>query len=122
MTIDPKVSFYFGVWTSILLLVASGGISFDGVLPVAYVPLITKWCAILGAINSTILTAANGYSSNKTGPLAPLPTSSITPTVVKVLLAAFARSLIFLAPSGAHAQTRALKFVPALATAPPLVS
>jgi hypothetical protein len=99
MTIDPKVSFYFGVWTSILLLVASGGVSFEGVLPAAYVPLITKWCAILGTVNSTILTAANGYSSNKTGPLA----SSATAAVVNVLLAAFALSLIFLASSGAPA-------------------
>jgi hypothetical protein len=105
MTIDPRISFYFGIWTSILLLVASGTISFDGALPAAYVPLITKWCAILGAVNSTILTAASGYSSTKPGPLAaPTPPASIPPTIVRILLAAFVLSLFLASGSGAMAQ------------------
>lgn len=105
MSIDPRVAFWFGVWTSILLLVASGTINFTGALPDAWVPIITKWCAILGAINSTILTAASGYSSSKTGPMVNLPSPSSASTVVKILIAAFALSL-FLASGPAMAQAR----------------
>lgn len=103
MTIDPKISFWFGVLTSIMLMVASGAINFDGALPAAYVPLVTKWCSILGAINSVVLTAASGYSSSKAGPMTAAP-GPITPTVVKILIAAFVLSVMFLA-SPASAQT-----------------
>jgi hypothetical protein len=102
MTIDPRIAFWFGVWTSILLLIASGTISFEGALPSLYVPLITKWCAILGAINSTILTAASGYSSNRQGPMVTVP-ASLTGPVVKILIAAFALSM-FLAGNPADAR------------------
>ena len=111
MTIDPKISFWFGVWTSILLLVASGTINFDGALPAAYVPLITRWCSILGTINSAILTAASGYSSSKPGPLTSAAPPSITPTVVKVLLAAFALSFLLAGGSPAHARAKPHKHV-----------
>src|SRR3954471_12100669 len=104
VSIDPKISFWFGVWTSIMLLVASGVINFDGALPAAYVPLITKWCSILGTINSAILTAASGYSSSKPGPLSPAATVSITPTIVKILIATFVLSMLF-STDPASAQT-----------------
>jgi hypothetical protein len=107
MTIDPRIAFWFGVWTSVLLLVASGTINFTGALPDVYVPIITKWCAILGAINSTILTAATGYSGNKAGPLvsAPLPPAA---TVAKILIVAFVLSAL-LGSGSAQAQTQGLK-------------
>lgn len=98
--IDPKLTFYFGVWTSVLLLVASGTINFTGALPDLWVPIVTKWCGILGAINSTILTAASGYSSNKTGPMVSVPA-----TVIKVLIVAFALSFLIGIPS-AQAQVK----------------
>jgi hypothetical protein len=53
------------------------------------VPLITRWCSILGTINSAILTAASGYFSSKPGPMVATAPPLITPTIVKILLAAF---------------------------------
>lgn len=109
MTIDPRIAFWFGVWTSVLLLVASGTVNLTGALPDLWVPVITKWCAILGAINSTILTAASGYSSNKSGPMVSIPAL----TVVKILLIAFLPlavvvALVATAPSAEAAQLKPL--------------
>jgi hypothetical protein len=117
MQIDPKLSFYFGVWTSILLMIASAGVNFfDGALPAAYIPIIVKWCSILGTINSAILTAASGYSSNKFGPMVSAPIAPTAQAVVKVLLVAFALSM-FLAGNPAMAQgPRAVR----QASAPPV--
>lgn len=103
MSIDPRFAFYFGVWTSVLLLVASGTINFTGALPELWVPIVTKWCGILGAINSTILTAASGYSSSKPGPMVNLP-ASVTQPAVKILLVAFALSFL-VAGGSAQAQS-----------------
>lgn len=105
MTIDPRITFWFGAWTSVLLLVASGTINFTGALPELWVPVVTKWCGILGAINSTILTAASGYSSNKSGPMVSTP-MSFTPTIVKVLLVAFALSFLVASNQAQAAEVR----------------
>jgi hypothetical protein len=68
----------------------------------------------LGAINSTILTAASGYSSNKTGPMVNA-TTDVTKAIVKVLIVAFAVSM-FLAGGSAQAATK--KATPAAAPTP----
>jgi hypothetical protein len=99
--IDPRVSFWFGVFTSVLLLIASGTISLEGALPEAWVPVITKWCAILGAINSTILTAASGYSSNKSGPLANGIPAQVAKALILVAMIVIG-SIAMMSPS--HAQ------------------
>ena len=102
--IDPRIVYYFGVWTSILLGIASAGTSFfDGALPAAYIPVIVKWCGILGFVNSVILTGGTGFSSSKAGPLVgtSLP-PAVPPTIAKGLLIAFA--LLQFIP-GAQAQT-----------------
>ena len=94
MTIDPRVSFWFGVLTSVLLMISNAGTSFfSGALPVDWIPFIVKSCSILGMVNSCILTAANGYSGPNLGPLVK-PPSSLTNTVVKILLIAFALSFL----------------------------
>jgi hypothetical protein len=105
MSIDPRFVTVFGTWTSILLLIAAAGPQFfDGALPAWLVPMVVKWCAILGAINSCVLTGGSGFSSAKAGPwtnAAP----PIVPTIVKILIAAFVLSL-FLPMSEAMAQTK----------------
>jgi hypothetical protein len=94
--------FWFGVWTSILLLIAAGTINFTGALPDAWVTPLTKWCAIFGAINNTILTAAKfrGYLNDKAAAIVPS-----TAAVAKVLVAAFVLSM-FLAGGSAQAQSK----------------
>ena len=102
MSIDPKVAFWFGVLTSILLMIASAGTNFfAGALPAEYIPFIVKWCSILGTINSCVLTAANGYSGPGSGPLVKA-VPSFTPTVVKVLLVAFVLSFLVASNSFAN--------------------
>src|ERR1700694_488671 len=92
--------FWFGVWTSILMLVVAGAINFTGAIPDAWVPVVTKWCAIFAAANNAILTAAKfrGYLSAKAAAI--VPDAS---TVAKILIAAFVLSM-FLANGSAQAQ------------------
>lgn len=93
MTIDPKVTFYFGVWTSVLLMIASAGTNFfAGALPADWIPFIVKWCSILGTVNSCVLTAANGYSGPNAGPLVKVP--NIPQTIARILIFAFAVSFL----------------------------
>lgn len=78
--ISPKVSFWFGVWTSVLLLVASGTVGLTNVFPHDWVPYVQGWASFLGAVNSVVLTALHGYSGATSGPLVEAP-PKITPAV-----------------------------------------
>jgi hypothetical protein len=69
MQIDPKVTFWFGVFTSLLLGVATGAVHLPATVPAPWAEDITSWCAFLLWINTTILTAMTGYSSSRSGPL-----------------------------------------------------
>jgi hypothetical protein len=71
MQIDPKITFWLGVYTSILLGIATGAVHLPTNLPVILVQDITSWAAFLGWINTVILTAMSGYSSHNAGPLVP---------------------------------------------------
>lgn len=66
--ISPKFSFWFGVWTSLIGLVAAGTVQLAG-LPAEWVPLVKTWSLNFVAINNVILTALHGYSSSQAGPL-----------------------------------------------------
>lgn len=104
MQIDPKYSFWFGVFTSILLGLATGAVNLPSSIPHDIATQITGWCAFFGWINSVILTALNGYSSSKSGPLTAIPAPAPT-TIAKVLIVAFALSFL-LAGAPANAQTK----------------
>lgn len=107
--IDPRFVTIFGVWTSILLMIAGFGPSFfEGALPPAIGAMIVRWCAIFGAINSVMLTGGSAFSSAKPGPMINASPPSITPTIVKILLFAFVLSF-FLPNGSAMAQTHKLK-------------
>lgn len=69
MSVNPKFSFWFGVWTSILLLIASGSVKLTNVFPDQWIPYVTGWSMFLGAMNSVVLTALHGLSSDIAGPL-----------------------------------------------------
>jgi hypothetical protein len=93
--IDPKAVTIFGMWTSILMMIAATGQPFfDGALPHAWVPIVTKWCMILAAINSVILTGGSAFSSPKAGPWVSTQPVSVTGAVIKVLLVACALSFL----------------------------
>jgi hypothetical protein len=100
MSIDPRLVFWFGVWTSVLLGLATGAVHLPNTFSKEMAEAITSWAAFLGWMNTIFLTAASGYSSPRPGPLVGPPPS--TTTVVKVLLVAFALSfLVAVNPTGA---------------------
>lgn len=49
-----KMTAVFATMTTIEMLIASGQISLDGALPVAWIPYIVKWCAILVVVNQVL--------------------------------------------------------------------
>lgn len=92
--IDPKFTFWFGVWTNVLLLVASLGVDQAPHVVAQYAPTVQWFCMALYKINNAVLTGLVGLSSTQAGPLIKVPPSS----VVKVLIIAFVISLFL--PSG----------------------
>jgi hypothetical protein len=70
MKVDPVVTFWLGVVTTITLAVGQGTIHLTGIVPPGWESYITGWAAIVSLVNSTILTALAGVSSSKSGPLA----------------------------------------------------
>ena len=84
MQIDPKYTFWFGVWTSILVGIAGGAVKFTNMIPDAYALRVVAWAAFFAFVNNIVLTGLSGLSSSKTGVFVapPAPTSG-TPTLVK---------------------------------------
>jgi hypothetical protein len=109
--------FWFGVWTSILLLGACGTISFTDWFSPEVASKIAKACAALAAINNVVLTAAKyrGYLDAKTAAIVP-----IAATVAKVLIAAFALSFLVANGSAMAATIKPLKTAPVATATDPL--
>ncbi len=74
MKIDPVFTFWLGVVTTIMQGVATGTVHLTALVPDAYIPIVTGWLSLFVFINMSLLTALTGFSSNKSGPLAPPPT------------------------------------------------
>lgn len=83
--IDPKIPFWFGVWTSILMVIAQGTIKFPGV-PAEYATMISGYAFDFATINGIILTAMTGISSAARGPLV----GAAIPPAAKMAIAFFA--------------------------------
>ncbi len=71
--VDPKLTFWFGVLTSILLGVGSNAVHLPAGISPEIASEITSWCSFFGWINTMILTAGSGLSGPKSGPLVPGP-------------------------------------------------
>lgn len=74
MKVDPAITFWLGVITTIAQGVASGTVHLTGLISAEYIPVVTGWLGLAVFCNMTLLTALNGFSSSKTGVLAPPPT------------------------------------------------
>lgn len=74
--VDPKFTFYLGVWTNLLLFVAGYGVDHAPVLVAQYAPTVQWVCGMLGQANGVILTALVGISSRQPGPLVAPPKGS----------------------------------------------
>lgn len=105
MTIDPRIAFWFGVWTFLLLGLANGSGHLPSTFSKETADQIISWAGFLAWINSGVLTAASGYSSSRTGPMvnAVIPPGTKAAIILAIVLGSF------LAAPSAHAQ---IKFKP----------
>lgn len=74
MKVSPTVIFWISLFTTIGQGIASGTVHLTGLIPADKIPLVTGWLGFLVFCNMSFLTAMNGFSSSKSGPLAPAPT------------------------------------------------
>lgn len=102
--IDPKWVFYLGIAVTIEQGIGQGSVKLTNVFPDAWAPFIVGWCTLLAFVGNIVMTALAGYSSNRSGPLVNAP--SVTPTIVKVLIAAFLLSTFLAIPSAQAQQPR----------------
>ena len=76
MKINPVVTFWVSLVTTIAQGFASGTVHLTGLIPADAIPYVTGWLGVLVFINMSVLTAMSGMSGPGTGPLAPPPTIS----------------------------------------------
>jgi hypothetical protein len=74
MKVDPATLFWISLCTTILQGITSGTVHLTGLIPMEYIPTVTAWIGLFVFVNMSFLTALSGFSSNKSGPLAPPPT------------------------------------------------
>lgn len=74
MKVNPTVTFWLGVATTIAQGIASGTVHLTGLVPADWIPAVTGWLGLAVFVNMTILTGLSGFSGVKQGPLAPPPT------------------------------------------------
>src|ERR1700681_4260783 len=76
MKIDPRLSFWFGVLTTVMTAVAGGAIHLTNMVPNGWIPVITAWAPFFATLNSAVLTGLHAYSSSQGGLLASAPSVS----------------------------------------------
>lgn len=100
--IDPKFTFWFGVWTGVLLLIANLGVEHAPPIVAQYAPDVQWFCGVFYQVNNYVLTALIGVSSIKPGPLVNVPAGMVKPLV----LAAVILGGVFAFTGDARAQVR----------------
>lgn len=74
MKVDPTVTFWISLATTIAQGIASGTVHLTGLIPAEYIPVVTGWLGLIVFVNMSFMTALSGVSSAKPGPLAAPPT------------------------------------------------
>lgn len=98
--IDPKFTFWFGVWTNVLTLVAGYGVEHAPPVVAQFAPTVQWFAGFSAQVNAVVLTALVGVSSSKPGPLASVSAGAVKPVaLLAILLSAF-----FAFSGDAHAQ------------------
>jgi len=88
MKVSPVVLFWISLITTIGQGVTAGTVHLTGLIPVELIPTVTAWIGLVVFVNMSFLTAMAGFSSNKSGPLAPPPTMAEAQAVLKEAQAA----------------------------------
>jgi len=83
MQVDAKFTFWFGVLTNVLILIAGYGVQQAPPIIAQYAPDVQWFAGLAAQINGVVLTALTGIASSKAGPL----TSATLPTGTKAVLA-----------------------------------
>jgi len=89
--IDPKYIMWLGIVVGIEQAIGHGTVSLTNIIPAEWSPYVTSWCNLLAFFGTSVMTYQAAVSGPQTGPFLP---PSITPTVIKVLLVAFALSFL----------------------------
>jgi hypothetical protein len=71
MKVSPVVLFWVSLITTVGQGITAGTVHLTGLVPAEYLPTVTAWVGLLVFVNMSFLTAMAGFSSNKSGPLAP---------------------------------------------------
>lgn len=74
MKVDPAVTFWISLVTTIAQGVTAGTIHLTNIVPPDWIPYVTSWLGLIVFVNMSFLTAMSGFSSAKTGVLAAPPT------------------------------------------------
>lgn len=74
MKIDPTVTFWISLITTVFQGITSGTVHLTGIVPPDWLPVVTGWMGLIVFVNMSFLTAMSGFSSSARGPLAPPPT------------------------------------------------
>ena len=72
--VDPRITFWLGVITTLGQGVASGAVHLSGLIPAETIPYVTAWLGLIVFVNMTVLTAMSGLSAPGPGPIASPPT------------------------------------------------
>lgn len=71
LNIDPKVAFYLGLVLCIAQIIGNGGDTFlAGAIPAVAVPFVVKWCLIVSAIGTAVMTYIAGSNMTTSGRIA----------------------------------------------------
>ncbi|WP_439392312.1 hypothetical protein ACRQ5Q_22205 [Bradyrhizobium sp. PMVTL-01] len=108
--VDPKFTFYFGLWTNVLAFIAGVSVEHAPAIIAQYAPAVQWFLGNFVQVNGIILTALVGVSSTKPGPLV-----SVSPGAIKPIVILAIALVALLAVPGAQAQGLAPKARPAAA-------
>lgn len=103
--IDPKYIMWLGLLVAVEQAIGHGTVSLTNLVPAGWAPYITSWCNFLAFVGTSIMTYQAAVSGPQVGPLIKIDPPTFTPTIVKILIAAFLLSF-FVAGNQAQAQTR----------------
>lgn len=107
MQIDPKFTFWFGVWTNVLILIAGYGVEHAPAVIAAYAPTVQWLAGLASNVNGVVLTALAGASSPRPGPFVAVPPAAIARVLFLALALPFVLGVLLLLMGGsAQAQVR----------------
>ena len=73
MKVDPTTIFWISLFATVGQGISGGTVHLTGLVPEAYLPVVTGWLSLAVFCAMSFLTALNGFSSNKSGPFAAPP-------------------------------------------------